>query len=516
MIKKQLLLLLVLTRFAAVSQDFKIDSLRNVIKNGKTDTTLARAYVALSEQYAGSDFDTMIVLCSKAIELANKNNSASNELEKETSLSLKGSAYNNSGFAYLSKGQFDKALEFFLNAAELFELLDDQVNLGSALNNAGYVYNKQGLIEKCLEFYQRALRAREKAGDKKGVANSLNNLASVYEGQGEIKKALANYEQAAKIYRLENEKSGLSSALNNIGKLYLFNGGRSKSLGYFEEALALSKEVKNRDNAATFLMNIGAYYREEGEALSLTDTAKHGLYIRALQYFQESYRISEEIGQKQSICFILNNIGGMYRRLADIEKNPALKNQLFRKAEENSLRSLLLAQKMGYVSAQSFASQTLSRVYSSLGDYKKAFDMHVLFKKMSDSLSNQATQKAAVKKQMQYEYEKKEAQRLAEQEIKNSVAKKELEREKAVRNGFVAGFVLVGVLGIVIFRGYRNKQAANKALEEKNQLIESQKSLVEEKQKEILDSIKYARRIQTALLPTEKFFEKNLERVKNR
>jgi hypothetical protein len=42
-----------------------------------------------------------------------------------------------------------------------------------------------------------------------------------------------------------------------------------------------------------------------------------------------------------------------------------------------------------------------------------------------------------------------------------------------------------------------------------------QKQEVEEKQKEILDSIHYAKRIQTALLTSEYYIEKNLKRLSN-
>lgn len=38
---------------------------------------------------------------------------------------------------------------------------------------------------------------------------------------------------------------------------------------------------------------------------------------------------------------------------------------------------------------------------------------------------------------------------------------------------------------------------------------------VEEKQKEILDSIRYAKRIQQSLLPTEKYIDKKLKELKN-
>ncbi|HYG53442.1 MAG TPA: hypothetical protein VD905_21285 [Flavobacteriales bacterium] len=45
-------------------------------------------------------------------------------------------------------------------------------------------------------------------------------------------------------------------------------------------------------------------------------------------------------------------------------------------------------------------------------------------------------------------------------------------------------------------------------------VIEEQKGLVELKQKEVMDSIHYAKRIQQALLPTEKSVTKKLKDLK--
>ena len=49
---------------------------------------------------------------------------------------------------------------------------------------------------------------------------------------------------------------------------------------------------------------------------------------------------------------------------------------------------------------------------------------------------------------------------------------------------------------------------------EQNKIISLQKDIVEEKQKEILDSIRYAKRIQNSLLPSEKYIEKNILKLK--
>ena len=45
-------------------------------------------------------------------------------------------------------------------------------------------------------------------------------------------------------------------------------------------------------------------------------------------------------------------------------------------------------------------------------------------------------------------------------------------------------------------------------------IIEKQKELVEEKQKEILDSIRYAKRIQDALLTSQTYIERNIKRLR--
>ena len=47
-----------------------IDSLSEVVRTAKHDTTRAQAYVQLTEHYAARNLDTVIPLCMKAIELA--------------------------------------------------------------------------------------------------------------------------------------------------------------------------------------------------------------------------------------------------------------------------------------------------------------------------------------------------------------------------------------------------------------------------------------------------------------
>jgi type VI protein secretion system component VasK len=77
----------------------------------------------------------------------------------------------------------------------------------------------------------------------------------------------------------------------------------------------------------------------------------------------------------------------------------------------------------------------------------------------------------------------------------------------------VTGLLMVATLAIFIWRGYRQKQKANVIITKQKQEVEEQKHLIEEKQKEILDSIQYARRIQRSLLTSEKYIARHLSKL---
>jgi hypothetical protein len=86
------------------------------------------------------------------------------------------------------------------------------------------------------------------------------------------------------------------------------------------------------------------------------------------------------------------------------------------------------------------------------------------------------------------------------------VARAESKKQKIIIYS-VCG-ILIMVIGFAVFayRSFRQKQKAN--IE-----ITRQKHVIEEKQKEILDSIHYAKRIQTALMSPEKHIARELQRL---
>ena len=112
---------------------------------------------------------------------------------------------------------------------------------------------------------------------------------------------------------------------------------------------------------------------------------------------------------------------------------------------------------------------------------------------------------------MTYEFEKKEATAKLEQEKKDAIALEESQKQKIVRNAFIAGFILMMILAVFIFRSYRNKQKANKIILSQKNEVEKQKTIVDQKQKQIVDSINYAQRIQNSILVSEQEIQKQFQ-----
>jgi hypothetical protein len=182
----------------------------------------------------------------------------------------------------------------------------------------------------------------------------------------------------------------------------------------------------------------------------------------------------------------------------------------FAEAKLEAEQGYNMAQELGYPEMLRNSSEVLSRIYRHTGDYKKALEMHILFKQMSDSLNSENHRKASIQKAFQFEYDKKLAADSVRSLQERKVHELELYREKSQRNYLYAGLGLLITLAGFIFQRFRVTRKQNKIIEEQKKAVDSAYALLHEKNKEVLDSIHYAKRIQDSFLPTNKFLESKL------
>jgi len=179
-----------LSQIFTEDEQLEIDALNTLLQdNNSHDTTLAKSYVGLSEILHISNFDTLNILCQKAIVIAESNiiNASSSE-KKRTYLKVIGGAYNNIGYYYDTKADIEKALNYYHKSLKIEERTDNKFGLATILNNMALLYYRQGAKEKSLEFHFRSLKLREEIGDLEGVGISLGNIGYHYDMEGDYEK----------------------------------------------------------------------------------------------------------------------------------------------------------------------------------------------------------------------------------------------------------------------------------------------------------------------------------------
>jgi serine phosphatase RsbU (regulator of sigma subunit) len=134
------------------------------------------------------------------------------------------------------------------------------------------------------------------------------------------------------------------------------------------------------------------------------------------------------------------------------------------------------------------------------GDPGEGAKSLVQFIAINDSVNSLEMQKSFSELQTQYETEKKE------KEI--SLLNERDKKRQVVIYSIIALSLLLGVLSFVLFNRFRLKKRTANELEVRNKEISQQKNIIEEKQKEITDSIHYAKRIQNTLLAHKDFVNK--------
>jgi hypothetical protein len=192
----------------------------------------------------------------------------------------------------------------------------------------------------------------------------------------------------------------------------------------------------------------------------------------------------------------LANLGEVYSAMRDYKKGEAYLKE--------ALQLCAIAQSPELTSE---VEQILFQLYSEWNKPREALIHYKKYISLRDSLFSEENTKSTVRSEMNFEFEKKEAASRLEQEKKEAIAAAESKKQKIVLYSISVTLILVMIFAVYAYRNFLQKKKANKE-------ITRQKHIIEEKQKEIVASIYYAKRIQQSLLMQEKTLEKNLQRLK--
>jgi len=428
--------------------------------------------------------------------------------EKINSKDWMSEAYRLKGYTWYLKGDYDAALVEFFTGLKLAKESKEQRSGPWICINLSELYRVQGNLSEALHYASEGLKWAEALKNKAAIADSYNSLGIIEEAMGNLPEALKYYLKCLKIREERKEKWAVADCNNNIGNVYWRQGKYKEALKYQFLALKTRKETGDTAGIADSYNNIGNIYHDQG---NFSEAMKSHLYCLDLQ---------QSLGRKRSIADAYNNLGLDYenvknyeealnahfaakdirRKIGDLEgiagscinlSSIYRKIHKFKEAENNLDSAEKISMKIGDKNWLVDTYQSFTQLDSAKGDFKEAFEHYKRYTLYHDSIYNEDNSKKTVAAEMNYEFEKKQAVSQAEQERISAIAASESKKQKIIIYSVSILLLLILAFALFAYRNYRLKIRANIRLEIQKKSID--------------DSIRYAHRIQEAILPPRMF-----------
>ncbi|MFN8231466.1 MAG: tetratricopeptide repeat protein [Bacteroidia bacterium] len=518
-----------------------VDSLTTLLLNKKLpDTSIYRlksdiGQIAYIDRY--SYWDSIINDCETILK-----KQSNTEVNLKLNYYIAG-ALNNKGFLNKLSGNTDKALVFFnqsLNQYNKLKLNNNSllckkilIDKAQTINNIATLVYEMGDIVKGKEYHNKSLQIRIDADDKEGIALSLNNLGYVSQQEGNIKQSIDYYFKSLKIRESIKDWNGMAQVYGNIASIYIKYYGIEQSMHFHRKSLYFYSKIESKSGIGHALNNLGTCYSE----LNQIDSALF-YYQKALKYRVES-RFKKGIGnsyynigriyliQKKYIeaqkkldssLIIFNemkDISGKVKTLKVLGELYVLIGN-FPKAKEYTELSLKIANQIKSADEIQRASRLLYIIYSRQNQPAQALKMYELHINIRDSILNVENKKNTIIKQFEYEYDKKVSADSLKIADERKITEIKLKQERTQRYALYIGLTVTCLFGAFIFNRFKVTQKQKNTIEtkekqtqEQNIIISNQKHLIEERHKEITDSINYAERIQRSLLANKQLLNEN-------
>lgn len=371
------------------------------------------------------------------------------------------------------KGDLKLAKSFVQDARTYAEDLNWGRGMAEAYTNMGYINLYESDFEAAMENSVEGLRIAEKCNDleNQGFANML--IGFIYFNLGDTNQVLPYYFKSLEIRKQLGNDYDIGFSYSYLGNFYMSTEQYDSALYYHQQALEYRLKTTDVRSIADSYLLIGSTLLKEKEHES------------AMEYFQQALLKYAQIGDKKRLAETYRNFAEVYlaqNQIADAENFLMQANQLAK--ETGSWDNLILI------------SDELSQVKYLEGNYQEAYDYLRYHVNTVKKTSGESKYRDIVKNILEYKNEK-------EKKIKQL----EYEQDKEQRNLIVIAVsgLLILVIGFLIFIFNRLKvtKKQKEIIAFRKHQIDKAYSELGSKNKEILDSINYAKRIQSAILPSD-------------
>lgn len=402
--------------------------------------------------------------------------------------------------------------------------------LGELNHYIGILYANSGETDKAIASFESSLNYRTYRKDTSGMASSYLALSNVLRNVGKYDEAVSHALESERIYQKLQAHDGLGRVYNSLGLIFRKLSDPQKALFYFNKGLEESEIVQDVYVKTGLLENMGGVYQDLGKfdsALYFQKQANNlllqgqansvnlgnsfgnlglvfmqtGELDSARFYLEKALNIFERYDYTEGIIEAYTSLGDLWSRKGQFSRSVEAYKKGEKFSQSSSLKPLLVDIYHG-----------LGKAYSELGNYQASARYLMQYIDLKDSLYGYEQSAEVQKREIAVQFQKKQLADSLQSAEENRIQqletekRRQLDEEKMARQRQFLVLASIALILVLFFAFFLIKN--NRRQRKLNEIIGEQKAKVEEKNREITDSINYARRIQEAILPPEKLIAK--------
>lgn len=419
-----------------------------------------------------------------------------------------------------------KGMKELEEAIDIYKRTNNGIHLNQAYIEKANVYAKQGKLFEQLQVLKDGLKYAESKQFKKGISKFYMQLQLFYAGIGDtaqtlgyinrslaLEKEFADPTRLARGYYLagltyskmrkhqkaikyflasvEAYKTNTTAPQEQVAQTYMNLGDEYLAINEYDKGLDAYSQLHDMANSTDDVAAIFMATLKKGKALSLK-----GEFAKALSMHNDLLKMVTETGEGST------SPGGMV--LIELAQDH-YRHRDHKTAMGYIHKALDIVEKDGALT-EIYTLETLAYKIDSAGNdlphaYKHFYNATIL----KEKLNKDELLKQGAREKFQSELEMQQLAFKAEQEKKDAEARNEKRRNMIILTFGIVVLLLISGFLFFVFRSLRITKKQKATIELQKNETEQQKHLIEEKQKEIVDSITYAKRLQQAILPPQEF-----------
>lgn len=265
-----------------------------------------------------------------------------------------------SAMVYRSKNE--QAMELYKMLLNVNHPANDTYNRGDLYTSMGWSSSRIGKTDQAKEYYNKALPLAQESGDSTLIGTVYNNLGSIHIRRGNNSTSLDYYQRALNYY---SNKRYRAVTLSNIGGIYSELNLYNKALEYFNRSLKIRQEIGSVHLLANIYNRIG---------LAQSNLAN---YDQALVSYKQALDNSRKASTPKLTATILNNLGLLYKKLS-----------LYDKAIDYYEQSLAMKKEVSGPSYIATTTNNIGQLYWDKGDKEEAANYYRKALKLREQVGN--------------------------------------------------------------------------------------------------------------------------------